>query len=384
MCHSRPDRMLVNVTALYVTACLLVLAGGAHAASLPQKNPAPSICFLSPSEDNQHPFWSRFIGTMQAAAKDLGISLHVDKHIGRFALPEALERGLARQPDYIVSIFYRQTGEDFLREVNKAGVDAMIVNTDILQEDKQITGAPGQRFRHWIAHLAPDDHGAGQKLGDHILKEALGNDLRASDGKVHLIGISGARDSAAALQRNQGLYAALVRHPDDVVLDRLVMTDWTQEEAYEKTKRLLGFYPETTIIWAGGETIIRGVLQAVRDTGRLAGEDVIIGGIGGSPTSLDAIRSGELCALTGGHFMEGAYSMILLYDDFNSRPLPESKRTIRSSMHLITRENLDDFETLLDPTSWDKIDFKSLSKVYSAHREYDFTLDALIKNLRTQ
>ena len=72
-----------------------------------------------------------------------------------------------------------------------------------------------------------------------------------------------------------------------------------------------------------------------------------IGMVGGIDWNLEAIQSiqkGQMTASMGGHFMEGGWVMVLLYDYFNGVDFVDEGVAMKSKMSAITQANADQFE----------------------------------------
>jgi hypothetical protein len=82
----------------------------------------------------------------------------------------------------------------------------------------------------------------------------------------------------------------------------------------------------------------------------------------------------------GGHFLEGAWSLILVHDyhygiDFVDDPGVR----FMTSMHSITSDTVQDYSDKLGNPEWNRIDFKQFSKKHNPVLEkYDFSLSGLL------
>ena len=62
-----------------------------------------------------------------------------------------------------------------------------------------------------------------------------------------------------------------------------------------------------------------GAMQALEKRGGKPGKDVLFSAVNTSTEALEAVRSGRLASLAGGHFICGAWAMVLIHDYANGR-----------------------------------------------------------------
>jgi hypothetical protein len=105
---------------------------------------------------------------------------------------------------------------------------------------------------------------------------------------------------------------------------------------------------------------------------------VRVGGIDWTPPSLQAVREGRMVATLGGHFLEGAWALVLLHDFHHGRDFAAEGLDWRTQMVPITRDTVDTFLRFLEGGDWEWIDFRAFSRVANpALKHYDFSLRAL-------
>ena len=121
-------------------------------------------------------------------------------------------------------------------------------------------------------------------------------------------------------------------------------------------------------LWAANDPMALGAIDAIEAKGRVPGRDILVGGVDWTTDGLDAIRDGKLELSAGGHFMEGAWALILMHDwrhgvDFVGADGKGASRW--SPMKVIGREELDAYRGLTSPDAWARIDFRKLSRVHN-------------------
>jgi ABC-type sugar transport system substrate-binding protein len=73
-------------------------------------------------------------------------------------------------------------------------------------------------------------------------------------------------------------------------------------------------YPDVKLVWAGNDLMAFGAMNAWEQRGGKPGVDAWFSGINTSTEALEAIKSGRLTSLAGGHFITGAWSLVMIYD----------------------------------------------------------------------
>ena len=323
----------------------------------------PRIAFLNPAAENEA-FWGQLTEVMRMAADDLGVSLTVH-HAGhdRFNSLKIAKRLLAQhnKPDYLIFQMQAQVGPEILAAAERANVYSLVFNTDIPAEDAGSVGKPRERFRYWLGHLFPDDEQAGFLLAKTLMDKTDQESVHP----VEAIGLSGTHDNRATQDRNRGLKACLSDYENKegrIRLNQIVYAEWERERAKRVISRLVRRYPQTSVIWAASDQMALGAIDALQLTRLKPNRDVFVGGIDWTHEGLAAVRSGELTASVGGHFMEGAWAVILLHDHFHGRDFADVVGTrIRTPMHVTTRDNVDAFLHSVQPESLEKTDFRAHS-----------------------
>lgn len=327
-------------------------------------------------------FWDPVTQFMVSAAKDLGIDLKVMYSKTNRYRSHEIVTNLAKspdKPDYLIYIPQAGVTLSILKTAEKAGMKSFMFNTDILKIDRKVVGNPRENFKNYIGHMVPNDVQAGYDLADSLINKAIKNNKKGKDGKIHLIGISGSRDSTASLDRNKGL-KQYISKMDNVFLHQIVFAKWSLDEAREITQGLLTRYPETSVVWAASDGMSMGAVEAFKKVGKKPGKDLFTGGVDWSKEGVDSISKGEMSATVGGHFMEGGWIMVLLKDYHNGIDFKENGVKIKSRMQVISSENVQSYLKKLGKRNWDQIDFTKFSKVLNPKlKKYNFSLDAILE-----
>ncbi|MEE4242861.1 MAG: hypothetical protein V2I36_15440 [Desulfopila sp.] len=83
----------------------------------------------------------------------------------------------------------------------------------------------------------------------------------------------------------------------------------------------------------------------------------------------------------GGHFMDGAWVLVLLYDYHHGRDF--YLEHLQSQMLPLKQDNVVQYQQLLNREEWPRIDFTQFSKVHNPHlQKYDFSVAAVLRQLQ--
>ncbi|MFL1482182.1 ABC transporter substrate-binding protein [Pseudomonas grimontii] len=272
---------------------------------------ATSVVFLNPGMSTET-FWVSYTQFMQAAAKDLGLELRVrygerDADNTLLQAREVLQG--SQRPDYLVLANEQYVAPQILRMAEGSGVKLLVVNSALTPDQMQLLGTrSGIRL---IGSLVADDEEAGYLMLRDLLRQ---HGPVAPGQSLDLLAFSGVKTTPVAQLRERGMRRALAEHPE-VRLRQLVYGEWSRERAFEQATQLFKRYPQTALVWSASDQMALGAMQALQDSGRLPGKDVLFSAVNSSPEILQARLEGRLSSLVAGHFTVGGWAMVLVHDD---------------------------------------------------------------------
>lgn len=320
---------------------------------------------------------------MKTAARSLDIDLSVVVADNRYDVTDGVRQVVysPAKPGYLVIIYQAESTITSLKIAQDAKVKTLLVNTGVMSQEQDLVGQPREKYPFWIGHIYPDDALAARHLAQRLIQRAQQLNLHAPDGNIHLLGIGGNLLATSSIFRKRGLFQALEEHPD-VTLDRFVLGYWLRETSCDKTSQLLALHKEASVVWAINDYTALGVLDAMELNGLTPGKDILTGGIDWTPECIEQVQMGRIEASIGGHFMEGAWALIMLLDYHSGHDFADPDPTLRSEMRVIDRETMDDYLPIIDRNNWARIDFKRFSKTHNPELTgYDFSPDAVVNQL---
>lgn len=356
-----------------LAAALLAFAGAAG---------AQSIVFINPGKSNEA-YWATAARAMEAAAANLGMKLET-----RYAERDHLRtiefaREIAalpreQRPDFVIATNDNGTGPAMLKLLDGAGIKTFLAYSSIPPADRGAFGGPRQRYKGWLGSLEPHAEDAGYLSAKALIAEARRKQLQASDGKLHLVALAGDRTTPSSIRRNEGMQKA-VAEAGDVVVDQMVFAAWSREKAAEQADVLFKRYPEARLVWAGNDLMAFGGMAALEKHGRVPGKDVLFSGVNTSREAMEAIRSGRLAALAGGHYMTGAWTVVMLYDYAHGRDFADEGLEQDRPLFALFDPGLAE-RYLGFGEDFSKLDFRRHSKVLNKGlKKYGFSFADLLR-----
>ena len=338
--------------------------------------------FLCP-EPEDDPFWGPVVNVMRAAAKDLDVELIVNcSRRGSLATKRAGMSLLNTEPplDYFITGYWPTVTKYHLELANERGIQTFAINANVREEDKADIGKPRGRFKNWIGHMVPDDRQAAVTLTNFLLKRAAEARKKSKSDGIKMLALIGNGASSIGRNRHDGMYSAVKAIPGAEVQD-VVGEYWVSDWSRDATVKALQSSPGIDAIFGVNEAAAWGAVLGAEKAGRKPGKDIIIGGFDWNPDSLAAMADDRLSASMFGHFLEGAWALILSYDhyygyDFDKDPGVQ----IATPFSVMTRDNYEQYRVILTKDYWDEVDFRKLSKKYNPElKRYNLSISQFLK-----
>lgn len=342
-----------------------------------------TVTFVNPGlEDEQ--YWVDGINGMKAAAASLAIQLEV-LHAQRDPVrqvelvAEVAARQPEQRPDYLLLSVEKSTFGAKMPLAEAAGIDVFLAYNGLTPEERAQHGGPREKYRHFLGSLSPRAEEAGELTARHLIEQARKLGLSSTAGQLSGFAISGDRSTESSIRRNRGMQQVMASESTD--LQQIVHADWRRDQGRIKAEHLLVRYPDTRFVWAGNDLMAFGAMEAAEARGLQPGRDVLFSGINTSPEAMDAIISGRLTTLAGGHYMTGAWSLVVLYDYHNGVDFDQAEglEMERSMFHSFTPDSARLFLSRFADRVPD-IDFRPYSKALNPGLErYRFGFGQLLE-----
>lgn len=316
----------------------------------------PDIGVIVPTLDAQ--FWNSYVEFMKKGADELGVDLVV---LNADNKPDQMIKGLedlvAQGVDGIIYTPYWATAVPGLTMARDA--DIPVILTDSYAD----FGPQDAMFPNYAAFVGPSDRDAGKQMA-----EALFASLTAdADGKKHIAVVNGTAGTSVAIDRRAGLQDALDAHPEVVVAGE-VDGNFVRDTSQTVFESLWQGNPQVQGVWAANGGTATGVMAAITNAGKVPGTDIMVVAMDLNPENVDAVEKGELLFDIGGHWLQGGFAMVMMYDMLNGHAIPADKANVKLELLPLTQDRVAQFRADF-PGGVPVYDFKVHSKTYNPNAE---------------
>ena len=340
------------------------------------------VAFVNPGRLDEA-FWIMAEQTMVAAARNLSIQLEVlraDRDRLRMRELGLSVAARADRPDALVIVNEEESALEVVLAAGQSGLPTLLLVNDLEGKDAEQVGPPRTRVPTYLGSVAPDNVAAGHLLAEVTLAAARHLGADATSHPLHLLAIAGDQITPSSLNRVKGLEAVL-REAPDVALDRMLFANWSGGTAktlaarYVEWAQRSGLQPAA--VWAASDAMALGAASAFAEAGLDPGRKVVFGGVNWSREGVKAVADGRMAATVGGHFLCGAWAMVMLRDHFDGPGFEQrGDARVRVPLSAITAASAPRYLDALGDGNWDRIDFQRLRRAPGG--EYDFSLGAVL------
>ena len=335
------------------------------------------LTLFTPRKIND-PFWGLFVEHAVKACGDLDGNLEVFYAEGnRERMRRQIEQAASKANDREVLVFpnFKKGAKSFLKIIEKHRVPAFIVNSGFTEGENG--GRPRQHFKYWIGQLLPDEKQTGNILARALVEEGLRRFKKHSNGPLEMIAITGINSDYASIERIEGL-KRYVSGQKKILLRQIIPANWSADAAGTSFKMLKKRYPEVRLVWAASDVMAEGVIRAAESMGIDPGHDLLIGGVDWAQTGLESIRTKKQFSSAGGHFLEGGWAAVMVYDYLHGKDFAEHGLSWKSRMGLIHSSDGNSSTNLFTRIKPENINYRKYSRhLYPERRSYDFSLESL-------
>jgi ABC-type sugar transport system substrate-binding protein len=331
-------------------------------------------------------FWNQVIATMRAAAAQLGIDVEIreTERSRDKAVAFAKEFASRRPPlDFLIATNDVDAGGEIIKIADAAHLKLIFLNNELDKKEWAEYGKPRTKYQSWLGSITPDHEGAGYGIATAILTEAA---HLKTNRPLKVLALTGDAATPASLERVQGLKRGIdvmtkLLGPSSVELVDVRYLDWTAATAEASVREFSQASPRIDALWAANDPMALGAMTALRERGYAPGKDVLIGGLNWSQDAVVKVLSREMVLTHGGHFLLGAWAMVIIRDHHDGRDFAEEDVRIHVPMGAIDLPIARRFPEV-GKIDWRKVDFTKFSKTRNpAVNHYEFTPDAVLAHL---
>ncbi|RJG47623.1 response regulator [Motilimonas pumila] len=310
-------------------------------------------------------FWTRLSEFTKKASQDLGVTLHV------FNAQESQEK-LLKDAQHAIELGVRgiifpaignnNVEVDLLTLAERHQVKSVMINTP--SSDSSLL--PQVQFKEWLATITPNDMVAGRSL---IRKLITAPERKAKQSKI--LAFSGQLDTQPALAREQGLLQYLSTHQGHELV-AIEHVNWSPQEAVIRYREIAKTHPDIDIIWSASDAMARALADEVAK--QPLTKKPLIGGIDWDPSTQQYIDDGRIYTSVGGHFLEGAWAVVLLYDHLHGIDFSDLRLSYTTGMSSVDAQSSVMRQAMLSITP-EQMHFSPLSLALNRNLfDYDMSL----------
>ena len=127
--------------------------------------------------------------------------------------------------------------------------------------------------------------------------------------------------------------------------------------------------PEFNGVWHLNDDTAMGTIQALEAAEAL--DDVQVAGMDLNPDAVKALQEGKYSYSTGGHWLQGGFGLLMLYDWING--VEPTERVVRLDLMGVTPETVDEFEEMYI-TNPPEYDIESMSRYHNPDAQTYFEI----------
>jgi len=200
---------------------------------------------------------------------------------------------------------------------------------------------PWDNDPNYVAHMSFSGIGTSNEITKALIS--------AMGGEGGIVALGGILSNVPAIERKQGMEAAVAESGGKVTVLDFQAADWNETKAFEIMQAWLTRYgDEIKGVWAANDSMAIGALEALRQEGK-AGQ-VPVTGIDGTDAALSAIEAGEMAGTvawdpnwTGGMGLSLCHAAATGKIDITAEP--QEHREFYGTGIVVTPENIAEFKS---------------------------------------
>jgi ABC-type sugar transport system substrate-binding protein len=330
----------------------VLVTTGVFAQGQTEKSDTLKIGAIVPTLNAQ--FWNNYVEFMKKGADELGVELVVLNCDNKAdLLPKYVEDLVSQGVDGMIVVPYWAGDKKSLRDTKAANIPL------IFTDSYSSVNPQSKDYPNYIAFLGPGDEEAGYQMAKTLFNEMTPN----SNGKKVVGWVEGTPGTSVAIDRNAGFERALKEHPEVVVAGK-VNGNFVRDESMTAFESLYQANPSIKGVWAANGGTATGVMTAIRNAGKVPGEDILVVAMDLNPENVVAVKDGSLLFDIGGHWLQGGFALVVMYDYLNGNKITADKANVKLDLLPLTQDVVPLFEAKY-PNGVPEYDFKLHSRTYT-------------------
>ncbi|MFT4939295.1 MAG: ABC-type sugar transport system substrate-binding protein [Paraglaciecola sp.] len=299
-------------------------------------------------------FWNLVADVSRSVADDLDVDIEVTYSASnRFDSKLVIEKISQRKikPDYIIFRPFHGNAVKVFDLLESEKIPFVTLEQAFSGEEEKEIGSPQQKYKYWLGQINYDNEAGGELLTIALHKQ---HQKIWPNQTMSVIGIGG--DFDAVSKSRQVYLEGLYKGKQEIVVNQIVPMYWSPVNIARSLRGLHKRYPNTTVYWCAGDQMALEVIRQLHLLLPNQNKRILVGGFDWLPQALKKIKSGDMTASVGGHFLMAGAALLKIVDHHNginsflNNPKPEL-------FELIDNENVDIYLPFLNKAPWPEIDF---------------------------
>lgn len=323
------------------------------------------VSFIVPDKE-ANLFWQQVIDVAQSVADDLDIQLTVHlSDTNRFSALETVNAvsGQKMKPDYIIYRPMQGNAVAVVDLLESRKIPFVTLERGFRDVEAIAIGKPQQKYQHWLGAVSYDDEAAGALLTSALYKQHLKNNPLK---KMYVTGISGAIDRVS-LARQSNLEKRYVSS-GNIFVNQVFPMSWELKKVKKNFPAMHSRYPNTNAYWCVADAFCLTVIEQLKMLDSTSDTPIVVGGFDWLPPAIDKIKTGDMTASVGGHFLMVAKALLNIIEYHHGNNVFLTNPELEN-YELIDQNNVDEYQPFLKKSPWPEVDYREFSSVYNKQKK---------------
>jgi len=290
------------------------------------------------------PFWQAYMAFVEDGADQLGIVLNSVAANGSEQQQVADVQNLISQgvDGLLITPTSTAVAPKLLQLANDAGIPVVITDR-FPGYDPGTVGEP-----EYVGFIGPNDEVAGENIAQALI----------DGGSDKIIALGGVPGSSVTEGRKAGLENAIAN--GGTMVQYQAGDGESEENGLAAFESLLQANPtgDANAVWCYNDNLCLGAIKAAQNAGRAS--EFKFGGMDLTPDAISSIEGGSYYVSFGGHWLQGGFGLVMLYDKING--IDPKASLVKLDLLGVNADNVTAFKDQFidNPPTYD---FKELSQV---------------------
>lgn len=303
-------------------------------------------------------------------------------------LEEITSENYKTKYDAVLTRTIKNNGVKLLEIAEQNKVPIFLFNSGLTADQVSKVGGPRETYTYFIGEMYPGDESVGYDSAKELFRIAKKNNVfgRREGGRIGVLALGGGYGNNASIARVKGLRKFIKENDDKLELLQVIPVHDLTDEGFKVSQDTMYYaqkrYTNIKLFWGYNDAVSIGAIKS-KTSGSSA--SFISGGIDWTPEAIELVDSGEMAYTFGGHYMDGGWSLLAVYDYLKGKDFKDTEGfvTFSTRLSVINKENVAGYKKLFIKRQISEVDFTKLSKFRNgALKKYTFSFDLLLDQLQ--